>query len=171
MSKKLSEVQLRVMRELLDEGMRGSEVAICVGCSDRAVYERRQRWNMGLEGTAPKKSKKSRSSTATKYWHGHHFGPDLKCVHCDMTHPGSSAKWNRRTWRLCPSAPEPENIEPGIEIAELRKVEQATHCQRGHEFTVENTYVPPTGRGRRQCRACRSMHNDRRKQLAAEEKP
>ena len=31
-----------------------------------------------------------------------------------------------------------------------------THCKRGHEFTPENTYVKPDGR--RQCRACVSMH-------------
>jgi hypothetical protein len=28
-----------------------------------------------------------------------------------------------------------------------------THCKHGHEFTVENTYVTPTGS--RQCKACR----------------
>lgn len=29
-----------------------------------------------------------------------------------------------------------------------------THCHRGHEFTVENTYV--RGDGKRRCRACRA---------------
>ncbi len=35
-----------------------------------------------------------------------------------------------------------------------------THCKRGHEFTKENTYVFPTGRGNglgRTCRTCASM--------------
>jgi hypothetical protein len=30
----------------------------------------------------------------------------------------------------------------------------ATHCRRGHEYTPENTYVPPGARHQRQCRAC-----------------
>lgn len=30
-----------------------------------------------------------------------------------------------------------------------------THCDRGHEFTPENTYVFPNGR-KRNCRACRA---------------
>ena len=32
---------------------------------------------------------------------------------------------------------------------------KATHCQRGHEFTPENTYVDPDGW--RNCRACRKV--------------
>lgn len=28
-----------------------------------------------------------------------------------------------------------------------------THCKRGHEFSLENTHIDPTGR--RVCRACR----------------
>lgn len=36
-----------------------------------------------------------------------------------------------------------------------------THCPRGHEYTDENTYVSP--KGERSCRACRPMHNQRRK--------
>lgn len=32
-----------------------------------------------------------------------------------------------------------------------------THCIHGHEFTPENTYLPP-GRYRRMCRACGSIH-------------
>jgi hypothetical protein len=30
-----------------------------------------------------------------------------------------------------------------------------THCMRGHEFTVENTYICPNGA--RQCKVCRRM--------------
>lgn len=35
------------------------------------------------------------------------------------------------------------------------KNKRKTHCVRGHEFTVENTYVDP--RGYRSCRACRAQ--------------
>lgn len=37
---------------------------------------------------------------------------------------------------------------------------QRTHCQRGHEFTPENTYVTPNGR--RQCRTCQRARDRRR---------
>ena len=33
----------------------------------------------------------------------------------------------------------------------------ATHCGRGHEWTAENTYWPPSGP--RQCRTCRSIRH------------
>lgn len=36
-----------------------------------------------------------------------------------------------------------------------------THCQRGHEFTDENTYFP--ARGGRQCRECMRMRDRRRR--------
>lgn len=34
-----------------------------------------------------------------------------------------------------------------------------TRCQRGHEFTAENTYIAPSGR--RQCRACIRLRKQR----------
>ena len=37
-----------------------------------------------------------------------------------------------------------------------------THCQRGHEFTPENTYITPK-RGVRQCRECMHMRDRGRK--------
>jgi hypothetical protein len=42
-----------------------------------------------------------------------------------------------------------------------------THCDSGHEFTTENTYVMPGGRGCRECRrAAWRRWNARRKQKA-----
>lgn len=175
MARKLSDDQLDIMRELLDSGLAGSEVAIRVGCSDRAVYERRQRWNMGLERTAPSKSKrakkpKKKAINRTHTWHEHHFDNDLECIHCGFTHPGSSSKWNKSVWTPCESAPEPEIIQPPVSIIQGRQeMEPRTHCtKRNHEMTFENTYVTP--QGRRECRACRSINNDRRKERDADKR-
>jgi len=33
-----------------------------------------------------------------------------------------------------------------------------THCERGHKFTKENTYINPT-HGKRGCRICRKLYN------------
>lgn len=38
-----------------------------------------------------------------------------------------------------------------------------THCPLGHEYTPENTYVPPSGG--RQCRACAPLRDAKRKHL------
>lgn len=43
-----------------------------------------------------------------------------------------------------------ENIIRGI--GPTAKNAGKTHCKRGHEFTAENTYLPPTGG--RECRSC-----------------
>jgi len=45
----------------------------------------------------------------------------------------------------------PVLLEP--EEPEYVVVDLATHCQRGHPFSPENTYVYPNGR-KRQCRTC-----------------
>ena len=36
-----------------------------------------------------------------------------------------------------------------------------THCKRGHEFNDANTYMTP--KGQRTCRACRRLHNAKRR--------
>lgn len=42
-----------------------------------------------------------------------------------------------------------------------------THCDSGHEFTAENTYVPPSRPNVRDCRACRKANQLARKKTAA----
>lgn len=42
-----------------------------------------------------------------------------------------------------------------------RKRAPKTRCPRGHEYTPENTYTSPDGR--RQCRACIRLRQERRK--------
>jgi len=42
---------------------------------------------------------------------------------------------------------------------ERKAARRATHCGWGHEFTPENTYLPPGGG--RQCRACRRRQRAR----------
>lgn len=43
----------------------------------------------------------------------------------------------------------------------VAKNARKTHCTRGHEFTPENTYVPPKRPAERNCRECK--REDRRK--------
>lgn len=38
--------------------------------------------------------------------------------------------------------------------ADRRKPEPKTHCKRGHEFTEENTYLPPKRPTARECKTC-----------------
>lgn len=45
--------------------------------------------------------------------------------------------------------------------AEYARRKAATHCKRGHAFTLENTYVYP--RGVRSCKTCMTMHNKARR--------
>lgn len=59
----------------------------------------------------------------------------------------------------------PDHLEPVDHTTNVRRGESGistsirlssrTHCANGHEYTVENTYVPPlTSRKQRQCRIC-----------------
>lgn len=48
------------------------------------------------------------------------------------------------------------NLRRGVGIPGIRS--RQTHCVNGHEFTPENTYIPP--KGGRHCRACRKAAND-----------
>jgi len=49
---------------------------------------------------------------------------------------------------------------------------RATHCQRQHEFTPENTYwsTNPNGRKRRACKTCQRASVERRREEAARER-
>lgn len=168
MAKKLTVDQLDEMRKLLGGGMAGSDVARQIGCSDRAVYERRQMWRMKLEKTRSKTKKPKPKSGARipQYEHGHHFDPQLRCMHCGFKHP-DTGKWTQDNWTRCPAA------EPLEEISEVvvPVIEPRTHCKkRGHELTPENIYTPPSGRSLRQCRACRAIRSDLRHEREAAKK-
>jgi HNH endonuclease len=74
---------------------------------------------------------------------GHEFTPEntgrskrggRECIAC-----------RREQWRL--KHPKPDAPRPN------KPREPKTHCKRGHEFTQENTYTPPSGK--RECRVCR----------------
>lgn len=50
----------------------------------------------------------------------------------------------------------PENLAPSCRrcnSSRSRRADFLTHCEKGHEFTPENTYDRPDGTGR-QCRTC-----------------
>ena len=40
--------------------------------------------------------------------------------------------------------------------------QQKTHCPRGHEYTVENTYITPSRPNNRMCRQCRAENERKR---------
>lgn len=49
---------------------------------------------------------------------------------------------------------DPSNLVPSCNRCNSKRgIKLLTHCQRGHKFTPENTYVRPTGQ--RNCRTCR----------------
>lgn len=60
-----------------------------------------------------------------------------------------------------------ENIRRGVNPAAASMSKE--HCTAGHEFTPENTYVPPKRPNRRQCKACQRSrvhaHNQRKKEM------
>lgn len=58
----------------------------------------------------------------------------------------------------------PSHLEPVVQRENVRRAKSPvqenmtkTHCKRGHEFTIENTYLQP-GNRTRHCRACRRGH-------------
>jgi len=55
----------------------------------------------------------------------------------------------RRRW-YAPDTPPPTG---GMD-KRVRSRTQPDHCPQGHEFTPENTWRPPSGRGGRRCRTC-----------------
>jgi hypothetical protein len=64
----------------------------------------------------------------------------------------------------------PEHLEAVTQVENLRRQQMAiTHCRRGHEFTPENTYVPP-GTSKRQCRACMKIRTQETTEKRREQK-
>lgn len=57
------------------------------------------------------------------------------------------------------------NVQRGVPFRVAAPRELATHCRHGHEYTPENTYLPPASspyKANRQCRACRQAIQDAR---------
>lgn len=57
----------------------------------------------------------------------------------------------------------PDHMRPVTNVANVMRGRspaaanaRKTHCDAGHEFTLENTYRPPGRPGARHCRTCRS---------------
>lgn len=57
----------------------------------------------------------------------------------------------------------PDHLEPVTKKENVLRGEgymaknaRKTHCKNGHEFTAENTYIPPKRSNRRDCKACRN---------------
>jgi hypothetical protein len=95
-----------------------------------------------------------------------HVGPIPDGLEPDhLCHPsdGSCLKGKKCPHRLCVN---PAHLEPVTRRENVRRSTSLsaknmakTHCDRGHEFTPENTYVKvlPDGRESRQCHACRRL--------------
>lgn len=90
---------------------------------------------------------------ATADLHFHHFDPENKVDH--------------KVWSWSPGRRDAELAKC---IVLCRGCHQRHHadrrprfCQRGHEFTEENSYIKPST-GRRECRQCKA---DRRQKAAA----
>lgn len=74
---------------------------------------------------------------------------------------------------LCrnPRCLRPDHLEPVTHLENVRRGDGGkhssakTHCPRGHEYTLANTYVNP--KGSRVCRACRPYHEERYKRRRA----
>ncbi len=66
--------------------------------------------------------------------------------------PENQAEYIRRYWKQVRNGekPLPKNYRA-----------KKTHCKRGHEFTEENTYVPP-GTTQRTCKECRRIRERKR---------
>lgn len=57
----------------------------------------------------------------------------------------------------------PEHLEAVTQVVNMSRSKWArqTHCLRGHEFTIENTYVHKRAHGpARVCRACKRMRSN-----------
>lgn len=70
---------------------------------------------------------------------------------CDKGHQGKRMPAGRFYCPTCAKERRPK-----------KERELATHCKRGHEFTPENTQIPPSGR--RHCRKCKQIRKKQYRQ-------
>lgn len=89
-------------------------------------------------------------------FHGLPEDPGLEVCHVNGSRKdnrASNLRWGTRS----------DNMQDAVRHGTHHNLSR-THCRRGHEFTVENTYVGKAGR--RQCRPCsRMQHNARNAKL------
>jgi hypothetical protein len=101
----------------------------------------------------------TRGQLAHRFGYEHHHGPIPEGQHIDHTchDPRTCAEGTACSHRSCQNPAHWAAVAPLANTAPDRRRTNAdrTHCQRGHEFTPENTYTyMRDGKERRQCRAC-----------------
>lgn len=81
----------------------------------------------------------------------------------EVDHIDPSQKTNHRIWSWSEERRATELAKCQVLCGPCHKAKtvaalEKTHCPAGHEYTPENTYIPP--KGRKECRACRARHHD-----------
>jgi len=87
--------------------------------------------------------------------------PGMECLHWDDNHSNNrlaNLRWGTRTENMRDMSRN-GNGNAGL-----------THCPAGHEYNLENTYIYPSGRQHRGCRACGRHHGEKKRRLAKERK-
>lgn len=120
-------------------------------------------WAGTVKARYPQVFRDGRTQQAHRYYYCERFGEVPEGLVLDHL--------CRQTWCVNPERLEPvtqrENVMRGESFTAARA--RATHCERGHAFDDENTYVMTNGR--RACRACRREVQRRYRQRNHEEMP